>query len=115
MKVIIAGSRTFTDRKKFDDVMRSLPFASKITEIVHGACRGVDSMAHDFWDGLVPVKPFPADWKAHGRAAGPIRNRAMAAYADALVALMVEGGSRGTQNMIDEMTKAGKPVAIYTV
>ena len=53
------------------------------------------------------LKVFPADWNKHGRAAGPIRNRDMAEYADCLVAF--EGG-RGTQNMIKTAKELGLKV-----
>lgn len=46
------------------------------------------------------LETFPADWKAHGRAAGPIRNARMASAANALIAFW-DGKSRGTKNMIE--------------
>lgn len=47
------------------------------------------------------IERHPADWNAHGRAAGPIRNEEMAATADALIAFPLEGQqNRGTYNMI---------------
>ena len=44
---------------------------------------------------------------AHDKAAGPIRNRQMAEYADYLIAFW-DGESRGTRNMIETMKKLGK-------
>ena len=52
----------------------------------------------------IPVNIFPADWKAHGKAAGPIRNRDMAKHADQVVLFP---GGRGTENMYQEAKKAG--------
>lgn len=69
------------------------------TEVVSGGCRGIDregvSVAglHD-----IPISVFPADWKKHGRAAGPIRNKEMACYADSLI-LIWDGKSRGSNSM----------------
>lgn len=54
-------------------------------------------------------KEFPADWKAHGKAAGPIRNKQMAEYADALL-LIWDGESKGSASMKNEMLKLNKPV-----
>jgi len=62
----------------------------------------------------IPIKRFPADWDKHGKAAGPIRNRAMAEYADALLAVW-DGESKGTANMILEMHRMGKPVFVWRV
>lgn len=82
------------------------------TEIVHGGCRGVDSAANQIFESRLPVVAFPAKWDEHGRAAGPIRNAEMAAYADELL-LIWDGKSRGSASMKREMEKAGKPVHEY--
>lgn len=60
----------------------------------------------------IPVKQFPADWDQFGKAAGHIRNKQMAEYADALVAVW-DGKSPGTKNMITTMQSLNKPVYIY--
>lgn len=57
------------------------------------------------------LETYPADRKAHGRAAGPILNAQMADVADALIAFW-DGKSRGTKNMIDTATKRGLQVAV---
>lgn len=113
MKVIIAGSRTVTNRVIVQNAVQLAKF--DITEVVSGGCRGVDALGEVVaklmgW----PIKVMKADWALHGKAAGPIRNREMAAYADALIAVW-DGQSRGTENMIDEMRKLGKPVYVYKV
>lgn len=84
-----------------------------ISEVVSGAARGADSLGELFAkENNIPVKQFPADWNAHGRAAGPIRNRQMAEYADVLIAFW-DGKSPGTKNMIETMLKKGKIVKVY--
>ena len=55
------------------------------------------------------VETHPADWKRHGRAAGPIRNRAMA-KAGAVRCIAFPGG-KGTQNMIEMALSHNIPVA----
>lgn len=62
----------------------------------------------------IPIKVFLANWPEHGRAAGPIRNREMAEYADALIAFW-DWKSAGTKNMIDEMRKRDKPVYVVEI
>lgn len=59
----------------------------------------------------IPVKRFPADWNQYGRRAGPLRNREMARYADALIAIW-DGKSRGTRSMIDEALREGLEVYV---
>lgn len=59
----------------------------------------------------LPVKQFPADWKTHGKAAGPIRNKQMAEYADAAI-IFVVNFSAGSMNMMSQMIKLKKPVVV---
>lgn len=113
MKTIIAGSR---DLASVDLVEEAFCLSDiYVSEVVSGGCRGVD-MAGEQWATLqgIPIKRFPADWKTHGRAAGPMRNRQMAKYADALIAIW-DGKSKGTKNMIEEAHKAGLVVYVHEV
>jgi len=113
VKTIIAGSRVITDPVIVEDAIRLSGF--RITEVVSGGCQGVDLMG-ECWaaENGIHVHRFPADWNAHGKAAGPIRNRAMAEHADALIAVW-DGVSRGTKNMIQEARKRGLNVYIHNV
>ncbi|RMH11289.1 MAG: DUF2493 domain-containing protein [Gammaproteobacteria bacterium] len=97
-KVVIAGSRDFHD---YDLVMEKfLGLCLGQVEIVSGGAKGVDALGERLARELgYPLKVFPADWTKHGKAAGPIRNRQMAEYADVLVAFW-DGQSPGTRNMI---------------
>ena len=104
MRLIIAGSRyttTFTEA----DLARLEEIRPLVTEVVSGGAKGVDSLG-EAWAKKhgIPVKRFPAQWGLHGRRAGPIRNRQMAEYADAVVLFP---GGRGTTNMHDEAVAAG--------
>ncbi len=105
MKVIIAGSRTITDRELVEAAIKASGF--EITEVVCGMARGVDTVGFNWArDNNITVKEFHADWVKHGRAAGPIRNKQMAEYAEALIAIMAPN-SRGTKNMIETAIKRG--------
>ena len=111
MKVIIAGSRNIATPDALRDALADSGF--DVSEVVSGGARGVDQLG-EWWaahEGL-PVKVFKADWKKHGRAAGPIRNRQMAEYADALLAIW-DGESPGTKNMIEEAQKRGLKVHVH--
>lgn len=105
MKVILAGSRNCTD---YDTLVKAIAeTAWCITEVVSGGARGLDTLG-ERWaaEHQVPVKRFPADWSKHKLAAGPIRNRQMAEYGDALIAVW-DGKSAGTKSMIS-LAKAAK-------
>lgn len=111
MKTIIAGSRTFFDTPALLEAIRLSGFT--ITEVVSGTCKGVDKLG-EAWAKAngIPIKEFKPDWDRHGLAAGPIRNREMAKYADALIALW-DGKSKGTKNMIEEARERGLKVYVH--
>lgn len=115
MKTIIAGGRNFNDYRLLKEKLDYYRKDHIITEVVSGCASGADNLGMLYaTDNNIPIAKFPADWDKHGRAAGPIRNRQMAKYADALIAVW-DGNSRGTKNMIDEMNKLKKPVFIIWV
>lgn len=115
MKVIIAGSRFYkpTDAE-LDAALADSGFA--MSSLVSGLAPGVDDAALQWARRRgIPYWSFPADWKSHGRAAGPIRNREMAQFADALIAFRLDGGTKGTDNMIHEAKLVNLPIHIVNV
>lgn len=113
MKTIIAGSRIFHDTPMIARAVKASGF--KITEVVSGGAMGVD-FAGETWAGIlgIPVKRFQAEWRKYGHSAGPIRNREMANYADALIAIW-DGKSRGTSNMIAVARELGLDIYIEKI
>lgn len=111
-KVIIAGSRDFTDYALMEGVTDNLLRNKNLVEIVSGCARGADKIGQSYaaQRGYKVIK-FPADWDRHGKSAGYIRNEQMAKYADALVAFW-DGASRGTKHMIDLAKKYGLMVMV---
>lgn len=113
MKVIIAGSRDITDLYLVEDAVLMSKF--EITEVVSGGARGVDKLGEVFANYLsIPVKMFQADWAKFGKSAGHRRNKEMAQYSDALIAVW-DGVSPGTKSMIRYMYELKKPVFIGKV
>ncbi len=123
MKTIIAGSRDleiFKDKERVwvvaDAIMKS-GWRNEITEIVSGGARGIDH-AGICWalsvSPQIPVKPFMPLWDKYGKGAGFIRNRDMAAYADALI-IVWNGTSRGSSNMLQEAKKKNLKIYEYIV
>lgn len=114
MKTIIAGSRSITDYLIVKDVIQSAPFT--ISEVVSGRAPGVDELGEQWAnENNVPIQPFPADWdnldapgavikenrwgKKYNARAGHDRNKKMAQYAQALIAIW-DGKSPGTKDMM---------------
>ena len=116
MKVVIAGSREYTNYGEAEAFI-----AACISEIagepvfVSGCCRGADQIGERFAEkhGFA-VERCPADWNRYGRKAGPIRNKQMAEMADFVICFW-DGKSKGTKSMIDCAVRAGKPVKIKRI
>lgn len=103
MKVIVAGSRDFTDyslvKSTLDALRESMPDTE--IEIVHGDARGADKLGERYAkEHGLKFSAHPADWDRHGRSAGYRRNEDMAKISQALVAFW-DGLSKGTKHMID--------------
>lgn len=117
MKLIICGPRDYHHLPTVVEAFTHFVQASGWPdEIVEGGCTGVDKLAKSiaiFTE--IPLKSFPANWNLHGKAAGPIRNKEMAKYADALLAIWVDGGTKGTTNMVKQAEKLGLPVMKWEV
>jgi len=108
VRVIIAGSRTIHDYAVVEHAVKESKF--DVTEVVCGGASGVDTLGFTWATRHeIPVKMMPADWKRHGRSAGPLRNGEMARYADALI-LVWDGISRGSSSMKQQMTRLGKHI-----
>ena len=104
-RVIIAGSRDFDDYELLSSVVKEKLRDYENIEIISGGCAGADSLGEKFAkENGLDLKVFQAEWKKYGRAAGPIRNKAMAEYAsqvdDCMLIAFPVGSSRGTRNMI---------------
>lgn len=108
-RVIIAGSREFTDQYRLNKICNWIFAYKKLAytdaEIVSGTCRGADVMDENF-AGIygVPVKRFPANWKLYGKNAGNVRNRQMAEYASVTNGVLIAFANsrcKGTMNMIN--------------
>jgi len=113
MKVVITGSRHIDDDQLVRDVVEESGF--EVDEVVSGGASGIDvSGEHYAKDNKLGLTYFPARWYEFGKAAGPIRNKLMAEYADALIAIW-DGDSRGTRNMIEQMEKLEKPIYIENI
>lgn len=111
MRVIIAGTRSAT-YEHTGVAIEASPF--NITTVVCGMANGAD-MSGWRWAKMndIPIAEYPVDWKKHGAAAGPIRNREMAGNADALI-LVWDGKSSGSADMLKEAKARGLETFVYT-
>lgn len=115
MKIIIAGSRDFNDYNKLKIQCNYLlgNVKSEI-EIVSGTASGADKLGEKYAEEMgYKLTMFPANWDKYGKAAGPLRNKEMAEYSDALIAFW-DGKSRGTASMINQAKKLKLKVKVCT-
>lgn len=126
--VIVTGDR----HAKWDDwrhvVQRAIDIRSDQTRLVviHGGATGIDLIAHSIAGDsfLASSVEVPAQWKLHGKSAGPKRNAAML---DILMVLRRHGydcevcafhdditGSKGTKGMVNMALGASVGVWLYT-
>lgn len=111
MKLVISGGRNYkftNDDIRLLDIMVVL---HNITEIVSGGASGADAEAKKYaLKHNIKFTEFRADWRKFGRAAGSLRNRDMALYADAV--LLFPGG-KGTASMYSFAVEHGCKILDY--
>ncbi|HCB02786.1 MAG TPA: hypothetical protein DEQ43_00710 [Nocardioides bacterium] len=137
-RILVTGSRSWTDRKTLswaltqtcidhgwmvepDEYGNTVPRGDVV--VVHGGAQGADTMADDWAAGsIVRTEIHFADWRRHGRRAGPMRNRAMVeAGADVCLAFLLPCSrpdcersaahwSHGASHCASLAEKAGIPV-----
>ena len=122
-KVIIAGSRDFTDydvlKEKVDRILSRKIREEKEIVILSGCARGADTLAIQYaLEKGYTVERYPADWSI-GKHAGYIRNIEMANHANALIAFPKVLGdgtySKGTKHMINIAEEKGLVVRVIPV
>ena len=113
MKLVVCGGRTFKDALYVVGVLDGIHRLQPITVLIHGAAPGADTHAsHWAWLRGVQELVYPADWKAHGKAAGPIRNQQMVNAGPSLCVAFP--GGKGTDNMKDRARAHGVRVLEFS-
>lgn len=109
-RLLVCGGRDWRGRAAIVRALTSIKAKHGISLLIQGGASGVDRLASEWAHGQgIEVATFDADWQAHGRAAGPIRNRRMIEEGrpDAVVAFP---GGRGTADMVRQAETAGLKV-----
>lgn len=116
MRIIVCGSRHWQSPSKLavligDGVIIGQALVGideQPITVVTGGAKGVDSLAVDIATSLGwLVEIHRADWKRHGKAAGPIRNQIMADLGADLCLVFPLEGSIGTWDMVRRAEAAG--------
>lgn len=110
MRVLVCGGRDYTDRMAVFGVLDGLHRRDGITTIIQGGATGADEIAMRWaLDTDVNILTYGADWKAHGKAAGPKRNQQMIDEGKPDMVVAFPGG-RGTADMTSRAVAAGLPL-----
>jgi hypothetical protein len=110
--VLICGSRDYKDQEAIAHELEGIApaLAPAAICVITGGVKGADNLAKDLAQSLgYTTATYPADWKKHGKAAGPIRNQEMLdcepnidecwAFSDHLL------DSKGTLDMLRRVTQ----------
>lgn len=107
MKVLVCGGRDYRDRERLFATLDGLP---DVSVIISGMAKGADSLAAAWAkERGKPLMAFPADWRAHGRRAGPIRNVRMLMDGKPDLVVAFPGG-KGTADMVKRSRASGVKV-----
>jgi hypothetical protein len=119
-RILVSGSRHWkhSDAKIIQNVLDVCSVKYEELHIIHGACQGVDSLAHGYaitreWI----VTAVPAKWSKYGNRAGPVRNEYMLEKGrpDLVIAFHDNiSQSKGTGHMVSIAKKANVPVIVIS-
>lgn len=110
MKTLVCGGRDYADWRHIQATLAGLHEKRPISLLIAGGAPGADDLAARWAQFTkLPVSVFPANWKHEGRAAGPLRNRAMLTLGEPDLVVAFPGG-RGTAGMVRLARDAGVEV-----
>lgn len=109
-RALICGGRDYTDCTRAFTWFDKIHERHNITHVIEGGASGGDRIGR-LWaiSRRIPYSTVNADWKAHGRAAGPIRNRRMRDEYKPDIVIALPGGT-GTRNMVSLAKEKSIPV-----
>lgn len=121
MRILVTGSRGWWCRESIARALDEVTAgATTPIVVVHGDAVGADTIADEEarargW-AVDPDPVTTAEWKQHGRAAGPRRNARMVARgADVCLAFPLYDPARrtGTEDCMDRARRARIPVRVF--
>ena len=112
-RILVCGSRNYTDREKIWKVLDGYSAHYKV-HLIEGGARGADTFAAEWATAryLTRHERYPANWNRFGRRAGFIRNRQMLEQGKPELVLAFGRGS-GTDMMVRLAKHAGVEVKEY--
>lgn len=109
-RILVCGGRDYHDQAMVFGVLDMEAEQAHVHTIIQGGADGADRLAR-MWchTRLCRCENYPAKWREHGKAAGPIRNQQMLDEGKPTKVIAFRGG-RGTADMVRRARAAGVPV-----
>lgn len=115
MRVVIAGTRNYSDYEMAKRHINDCLVMGEDTVIVSGGCNGADKLGERYAEEHdLLIERHPANWQKYGKRAGIVRNKEMAETAD-LVICFWDGKSKGTKHMIECAKRLNKTVKVIMI
>lgn len=115
MRVLIFGSRHWTNYNRIKEVIKDLKDIYDDITIIEGGCKGADILARKAAIELgVKYIEYPADWSL-GKKAGPLRNQKMIDEGKPDIAYSFHNdieNSKGSKDMLNRLIKHNIPCRI---
>ena len=112
MRVLVCGGRAYDDAQTIASLLNGF-WSDGMDVLIHGGASGADRLAALWAEARkIPTETYLANWKAYGKAAGPMRNQRMLVEGKPDVVVAFPGG-RGTADMVNRARRAG--VSIISV
>lgn len=109
MRVVVTGGRDYCETERTFAALDALHERTPITVLIEGEAPGLDVRAKAWAVRRgVPYEAYTANWDAHGKAAGGIRNQQMIDEGKPDYGVVFPGG-RGTADMRRRLVAAGIP------
>lgn len=110
-RVLVCGDRNWTNRDLILKTLGDVQQSEGVYVVIEGEAQGADTIGRLAADVLgIPVLKFPANWRVHGKSAGPIRNVQMLKEGQPTLVLAFHNfieNSKGTKHMVTIAQKAG--------
>ncbi len=111
-RLVVAGSRDFTDEALLNRELDQLLADKPSVTIISGTAKGADRLGEKYAEEHgYTVERFAAEWEKYHRGAGPIRNEKMVETADAVIVFW-DNQSSGAKNIIECARKHQIPCKI---
>jgi hypothetical protein len=120
MKLAIVGSRDYTNYYQLKIIIAKTlkkwnMKISDVTLVVSGGAKGADTLASQWAkEYKKPITMFIPDWKAFGKAAGPMRNTDIVNECTHMIAFPSTKG-KGTQDSIKKARNDNKLVEVFYI